>query len=71
MEMRIISIWKCRRCNEETGYIVRGENINPGITDKDVWNIINRNLQNPIRTEPCECCDKFSVLDFIGMDGVL
>lgn len=71
MEEKIISVWKCRRCKDEIGYIVRGKNINTGVTDKDVWSIVNRNLQNPIRTGQCECCGKFSVLDFIGMDGLL
>lgn len=61
---------KCMLCGKVMAYLMRAEDANTTITDKDIYMMIASSCepQNRIRTEWCEDCNMHTKQEEVGWD---
>lgn len=65
LETDVYYLVECEACKERAKYLMRGENLNTGITDKDVITIADNNL-GTYTNSICEYCELYSRHKTIG-----
>jgi len=71
MNKEVSRLEKCQRCGEETEYLVRGDNINSGMTDNDIRIIMLSEVEGTPKFKGCRGCGLETLHMVVGWRGTI
>lgn len=72
MKKTITHYYKCLCCGNVEGYILKGPNVNTGLTERDIYSMIGRSMEpdNRVRSEWCDHCNMITKQEEVGWDYI-
>jgi len=71
MKKKVLRLEKCQKCGWETQYLVRGDNVNSKMTDKDIRIMMLSDVEGTPRFKECQGCKLETLHMVVGWKGTI
>jgi len=69
MDKKVLRLEKCQKCGWESHYLVRGDNVNSKMKDKDIRVMMSSNVKEPFKLRECPECGLDTLHMVVGWKG--